>query len=113
MKKYKAIHSVTNKIIATGTFTEISKTLHVSKQAVERAFKSKALCQKCRIEYYRNDIKEKKLSRRQQLIYAIKLLKRARLIIDEQNKTICEQLNEYSSIGIVEDIDRFIIKLKE
>lgn len=43
MKKYKAIHSVTNKIIATGTFTEISKTIHVSKQAVGRAFKSKAL----------------------------------------------------------------------
>ena len=34
MKKYKAIYSITNKIIATGTFTEISKTLHVSKQVV-------------------------------------------------------------------------------
>lgn len=113
MKKFNAINSITNEIVATGSTSEIAKKLFVTRQSVNKAYKNNGLCQKCKIVYLINDIKKRKQSRRQQFIDAIKLLKRARVIIDDQNKIICEQLNEYSSIGIIEDIDIFFKKLKE
>lgn len=113
MKKFNAINSITNEIVATGSTSEIAKKLFVTRQSVNKAYKNNRLCQKCKIVYLINDIKKRKQSRRQQFIDAIKLLKRARVIIDDQNKIICEQLNEYSSIGIIEDIDIFFKKLKE
>lgn len=93
-----------------GTMINIASKLQVTRTAVHKAFVLNGRCKHHTIELYGftepkslMDNKSKAFKLRE----AINLLRRAIVIIDNQNEIICNQLNDYSSVGIVEDIDRY------
>ena len=66
-------------------------------------------CDKCSWSYDANTNTTIQSSDKKKLNEAEDLLKRCLVIIDDQNKIICEH-GEYASIGIVEDLMRFLNK---
>ena len=105
MKIYKATKSGS---IITGSVQQIATALSVSRAAVNYAKIHKTKCKGYTIEYDTTVVPQKRKSTRRQLSIAIELLKRSRLIIDDENKDANDR-NEYGNIGIVEDIDRFLL----
>lgn len=93
-----------------GTMINIANKLEVTRSAVHKAYCFGTMCKNHKIEFHSfkdsksiMDTKSKAFKLRE----SISLLRRCRLIIDDQNKIITEQINEHASIGIVEDIDRY------
>jgi len=108
MKIFKA--SQFNSIF-TGTASELAKRLSVSRQAIYKAVNTGNSCNNYTIKFSHHKQKAKNKSTRSKLSESIELLKRARLIIDEEN-SLKSIRGEYANIGMVEDIDRFIKEIK-
>jgi len=89
-----------------GSLLSIANTIRVSRQAVHKAYKNNKDCKGYNISFLLSTT-YKKLSQREKLSEAVNLLKRSRIIIDEHNEQLAES-GEYSNIGIIEDIDRFL-----
>ncbi len=91
----------------TGTLKELSAELKVSRQYLHRCIAEKKLCKGYSVEVMFSIRPKPKLTKRKKLQNAIALLKRAKLIINENNVELNNK-NEYANIGIVEDIERFL-----
>jgi len=100
-----------NEHTIVGSISEISIKLNVSRQAVNQAKEKGLTCKGYSISfaYKKQRIKKTKIERYRD---AINLLKRCRLIIDEENIAASNR-GEYSNIGILEDIDNFLGDLNE
>ena len=101
---------VTSGFPIIGTMINIANKLKASRTAVHKAYVLSSVCKGHKVTLHGftepkslMDNKSKAFKLRE----AINLLRKARLIIDEQNKIITEQLSDYASIGIIEDIDRY------
>jgi len=105
MKLYKASKENCDNIIGTQSY--ISRKLNVSRQFVNKSVKNNTLCIGYSIQFYINSKPKIKLTTKERLSISLSLLKRARLIIDENNEKLSNN-NEYANINIISDIDRFI-----
>jgi len=105
MKLFRAIKDKEKTLV--GTMSDIARELKVSRQAIHKAYKHVTKCKGYAIVFYVDIKTTSKKSVRARLTESIDLLKRARLIIEEENEDLSNR-GEYSNIGIIEDIDRFL-----
>lgn len=85
---------------------ELANFIGVSRQSVHKAYKNKGQTKGYKISFYKTD-KYAKYTQADKFRFAIDLLGRARIIIDENNKKLSEQ-GQYSNINIIKDIDFFM-----
>ena len=105
MKIYKMSHH-NEELFAYGTIKDLSNRIGVSRQYLFKCFKNNVDCRGYKIELAYTTVNHRKLSAKENLRFALKLLQRCRIIIDEENEFLCNH-GEYANIGIIEDIDRF------
>ena len=87
--------------------TNIAKDIGVSRQALYNAYNKDKKVNGYEIVFVGDKAKPIRLTKQQYIDQSRELLRRARLIIADQNDFIVNN-GEYASIGIVEDIDRFL-----
>ena len=90
-----------------GTTKFLADQFKVSRQYLHRMVKDHGTVKGYVVQYSHTTVPKKHQSVRNRLQEATELLKRARLIIDEENSNMADR-GEYSNVGIVDDIDRFL-----
>ena len=105
MKIYTAINILDENIKYFGSMRKIAKDIGVSANAISKAYNNDKPCKGFDILFCVNYKQNKRLTQKEKLHKTIEVLKRARIIIDEQNSFLCEN-NEYPNINILNEIDR-------
>ena len=95
-----------------GTALELATKLKVSKQSIYKAYTRDSSCVGYKIFLWGNKKPFKRKTKAELIRDSIDIIKRARMIIDENNEKLSTN-NEYSNVSIIREIDSYLSNFKE